>query len=479
MGVPSVSDVLSIPTRAGGITNGANSLAAYFAQQQQARQGLQLQQAQQLATYKMYANLSTDPTVQAMSPKIDAMLSQNPYGKIFLGQNMGQALSPIQQGQPQQDNSQQNLVNNQPQGQSQGMAPLNGSAGIQPLGGGVQSSNTNGINSPSMGFNANSLGNMFGGSNDNIITGGSTSQKFGEMPTTTTTFANPKADALKAQQTAIANANVDIPKSYATKMADSQALSQENLARDKTQMNAVMATLKNQRDLHVALDKKGLVGNYYGDMADTILPLIGSLPFGKDMQNAIISPNDQQKIGQFVSGRNEGITRAIQPLQNQVDKTGSNRISDTLLGLTEKEYGDLPDTRAMYDGKTYGTAQTLYRITLASQQYADMLKKKGIQLDGESNNFDPKAIANQIYDTAKSIQFTPTQQKEFDGYWKQISGGSGSLPTSSPQATSSNFNPLSNAKQPQQNNNIVPKFDSKTQKLQRNSRTGEYRVVSL
>lgn len=150
MGVPSVSDVLSIPTRAGGITNGANSLAAYFAQQQQARQGLQLQQAQTLSNYQNIIQASTGQR----NPNIDAMLAQNPYGRQMVPQG-------------------------QPQSQSQGgqQSPMMGGGMFGGMGGGM----------------FNPLNNASGP----VVTGQSqTFASFGDMgPKTTTSIANPLAEA--------------------------------------------------------------------------------------------------------------------------------------------------------------------------------------------------------------------------------------------------------------------------------------------
>ena len=204
---------------------------------------------------------------------------------------------------------------------------------------------------------------------------------------------------------------------------------------------------------------------YVGDIA----ALTGQKP--ADLQNRVMSPDNQNLIGQFQSGRNEGITRAIQPIQNQVDKTGSSRISESLMDMTKGEYGDLTDPQAEFDGKTLGTAKTLYRITLASQNYADQLKAQGIKLNSNDPNFNPDTIAQHIYQQAQGIQFTPAQAKDFNGYANQIMGSknvdySGVLPKP-PQGGSLNpvmnqgapkTQPTQGNKQKPQQNNVAQQF---------------------
>lgn len=396
------------------VQNAGNSIAQYLMQQQQAKQSIQLDQAKTLSQYQNMIQASTGQR----NPNIDAILSQNPYGRQMVPQGGGQT-STLQGGQPSM------------------------------MGGGISTPTNSNVNqSPSMpsmagGFNANPLGNQFGGaqSQSPVVTSQSqTFSPFGEMgPKTTTSTANPQGEAIVAGN-----------KEYTGKMAGTQALSQENLVRDNTQMMSVFQTLKNLHDIHSALADKNLAGTHLGELGSASLPFVGDAAalFGQkasNLQNKVMLPEDQNLIGNFNSARNEGITRAIQPLQNQVDKTGSSRISESLLKMTEGEYGKLTDTTPAFAGKTLGTAKTLYRITLASQKYADDLAAKGVILGGTDKNFDADDIAKKIYDDANSIELTPAQNAQFNAYANKILGTNGVDYSNNNIKGGSNFNPVANA----------------------------------
>lgn len=412
-GTPSVSDVMSIPTSFGGLNNGLAGIAQYIGSQYQNIQGLQLQQAQDLNKFKTLDQVYYGGT---HGPQLDQLLSQNPYGRALISRNQGQGMAgAIQvQGGPS---------TGMPGGIASG-ATMIGAPGVNPMTGASVYPSIAPQGSPTGGGGSSSSVDSSGP----VVTGGSVTQKAFEPPSFSKSYSNPSAEKQVAQAKAEGEGVVKPGTEYATKMSGSQALAQENLVRDDTQMNSVFRTLQNQLQLHNQLVASKLAGTDLGYLAlknlghvGTAAALFGGNP--TDVQNALVKPEDQQNLGQFVAGRNEGITRAIQPMQNQVDKTGSSRISDSLLDLTEGEYGKLEDTPSEFLGKTKGTAQTLYRITLASQQYADELAKKGIQLNSKDPNFNPDKVAQNIYSKANSIEFTPAQEKQFNTYWQQISGG--------------------------------------------------------
>lgn len=384
-----------------------SKISNYAISQQQKIQDLQYQQASDLSKFKTLDQIYYGGQ---HSPQLDSMLSQNPYGKHLVGQPLSQS------------------------GQSQPMAGSNPNVG----GAMIDTPGTNMFGSGVLPTpnGSGSTGETSGGntgrgvSMNPVSTGGTITSGGMEPPKFSQSIINPVGEQIKSQATAQGEANVAPGKAYATKMADTQAQSSENIARDNSQMTSVFATLKNLHDIHSQLASSNLAGTHLGEVGMGAMPYAGDVAavLGQkpaDLQNKIISPENQNLMGQFQSGRNEGITRAIQPIQNQVDKTGSSRISDSLMHMTEGEYGQLTDPQAEFDGKTLGTAKTLYRITLASQNYADQLKAQGIKLNSNDPNFNPDNIAQHIYQQAQGIQFTPAQAKDFNVYANQIMGSKG------------------------------------------------------
>jgi hypothetical protein len=408
-----------------------SKISNYAISQQQNIQQLQLQQASDLSKFKTLDQVYYGGQ---HSPQLDAMLSQNPYGRHLVGQPLSQAgqSQPITGGNPNVGGS------------------MIGAPGTNMFGSGVlptpatTSSGTGGDVSGGTGVSMNP-----------VSTGGTMTSGGMEPPKFSQSIVNPVGEQIKAQAQAQGSANVAPSKEFATKMASTQAQASENIARDNSQMTSVFATLKNLHDIHSKLASSNLAGTHLGEVGMGAMPYAGDVAaiLGQkpaDLQNKIISPENQNLMGQFQSGRNEGITRAIQPIQNQVDKTGSSRISDSLMHMTEGEYGQLTDSQAVFDGKTLGTAKTLYRITLASQNYADQLKAQGIKLNSNDPNFNPDTIAQHIYQQAQGIQFTPAQAKDFNGYANQIMGTkgtdySGVLPK--PVVQGGSVNPVMNQNQ--------------------------------
>ena len=434
------------------------NIGGYLKDQQEKVQSLQMQQAGDLSKARTMAMLYYPQSV----PAIDSMASQNPYSRrAFPNQQQGSMGQAGQSGKPMGGNP--NM-----------MGSMIGAPGTTPYGTGM-------LPTPQTGSPDTSGGSTGGGVSMNPVSTGMTVTSGGlEPPKFSQSIVNPVGTTIDSQAKAQGEANVAPSKAYSTKMAETQALGSENLARDNTQMTSVFATLKNLHDIHSQLASQNLAGTHLGEIGQDAMPYVGDVAAltgqkPADLQNKLMSPDNQNLIGQFQSGRNEGITRAIQPLQNQVDKTGSSRISESLLDMTKGEYGELTDPQAAFDGKSIGTAKTLYRITLASQNYADQLKAQGLKLNSNDPNFNPNTIAQHIYQQAQGIQFTPAQAKDFNGYANQIIGSkgidySGVLPKQGSQ------NPIM-GQQTKQGNKIP--VAGPGQKVQQNSRTGEYRVVNI
>lgn len=220
--------------------------------------------------------------------------------------------------------------------------------------------------------------------------------------------------------TSVTNPSAKAAEAGATDMGKAQATANQDVVRDNTQLQSVGETLKNLNDLHAKLSDKGIAGTNYGDIAisslapiGTVAKLLGQNP--TSIQNKVLSPDDQNMVGEFTAARNEGITRAIQPLQNQLGKDGSSRISESLMKLTQSEYGGLNDTHAMFQGKLAGTAKTLYRISQASQQYAQDLASGKVQKPS-----NPNEGAKEIY--SRMGDLNDTQKTEMQSFVDNVTG---------------------------------------------------------
>lgn len=440
MGVPSVSDVLSIPTRWGGVTNGANSIAAYLAQQQQARQQLQLQQAQTLSQYQTIIQASTGQR----NPNIDAILAQNPYGKTLLPQGGGQQAQPPQQG-------------------GQGMMGV-GSMPTIPSGG-------QGMGLPTSfggGANFNPLSGIGGGQSTNgspVMTSQSkTFAPFGDMgPKTTTSMANPQGEAAVQTAKSQAEADVNIPAQYS-----------KDIMQSKAKENAAYATLDSLSDNLVGNIKSAMIQSGGGGFMPEMAGKIAAGPVGQalgmsDNTSAITAMNAVKRDTAIAYARNlAGGSQGVQKLME--------RVLDTM-----------PD-QGMTPQQAASSLAEMKMTGLALKNGIDRLKLTPDQLDGmTAEQFQSLA------DGEKSIMGPDQQNQVLAGIYKNMANVPARLQgdmftgkTFEPQTNKlskslgMNFNPVSQASQQQntQTNN-VPKFNAKTQKLQRNTKTGEYRVVSL
>lgn len=463
MGVPSVSDVLSIPTRWGGFNNGVSSIANYLGQQRQAQQSIQLQQAQQLAQYKTYYDLQSDPQSQAISQRISALLAQNPYGRALAGQNMGQALQPAQQPQPQADASQ----NTPTQGQSQGgVTPLSGANAIQPLGGSPISMG----NSPGMSGVLNPIGNQFGGGN--VSTGGSMSQKFGQPPTINSNFSNPQGDAAVQSAKSQAEANVQVPAQYG-----------KDIMASKAKENAAYATLDSLSDNLVGNIKSAMIQSGGGGFMPDMVGKLAAGPLGQalgmsDNTSAITAMNAVKRDTAIAYARNlAGGSQGVQKLME--------RVLDTM-----------PD-QGMTPQQAASSLAEMKMTGLALKNGIDKLKLTPDQMDSmTADQF--QALA----DSAKSLMGPDQQNQVLSGIYKSMANVPARLQgdmftgkTFEPQTNplskkiGMDFNPTGGNKlptaqtgqgsQPQSMANKIPQYNPKTQKLQQNTKTGEYRVVNL
>lgn len=419
---------------------GAQSgIAQYLMQQQQARQGIQLKQAETLSNYQNIIQASTGQR----NPNIDAMLAQNPYGRQM-----------VPQGQPQPQ-----------QGQGGQPSPMMGGGMF-----GAMGTPSPSISSPTMGgmggqgsaptMSGSMGGGMFNPLNNAspIVTGQSqTFAPFGDMgPKTTTTTANPQAEAQVAGA-----------KSYADKSAAAQQGAQESETRDIQQLAMVKNAIKPLVDSYNQVQGSSILGmpgagDNYGS---SIIENADKIPQLGGMQNRIVPPEVQKAAGQFLSNKNELVTKLQPLLSQQFGKEGSSRIMESLINMSQQEIGGLNTPKAQFQGQISGTLSSLYRIAKASQAYSQDLQQSG------QPNPDPNVATQEIAKRMSMQNLSPNEQKELGGMIDDVLGNN-------KLTSGAQLNPVSSAKSQVQAPQI-PKYNPSTQKLQQNSRTGEYRVVSL
>lgn len=427
-GIPTVGEVNSIRTN--GNMDFLTGIADYFTKQNQTIQNLQAQQASELSQAK--TRLISDPYyapyASDMIPKIDSVLSNNPYGKRLVspqGQpGMGQAL----------------------QGQGQPGMPMYGGMSAGGISSAIQNPYVMGQGGGTPGQSSGTPSNGTPSSSP-VLSGMTRKTPFGDF-----SFSVPSAKAAEsaagAQGEVQGKASVtpELSKISAAQSAGgdlgtAQAQSSQNIARDTSQMDSVFATLKNLHDIHSTLSDHGFAGTDLGELAQNNLSHVGTAAFlfGQNpttVQRNLISKDDQNLIGQYQSGLNEGITRAVQPMQNQVDTKGSSRIMESMVEMMKQEYPTLKDPQDIADGKMIATGKTLYRMTLASQNYDNLLRAQGVTLKTDPNtgnligkdsqgnqiNMSPQDIASRIKNNADNMQFTPAQKDEFNTYANNMMG---------------------------------------------------------
>lgn len=408
MPVPSVSDVLSIPTRWGGVNNAVAGITDYLARQQSAVQGLQLQQAQDLnksqTMFQMYNQ-------GQRSPWLDKAMSDNPYAKRLLpsgGQGMGSAVGGPS-GQPG--------ANGMPSGGSMpvGLPTMGGqpAMGMMPGNGGMPTG------AAAMGGSFN----PFSGAQSPVTTEMSqTFKPFGDMgPSTTTKTANPQGEALLAGAKAGGSA-----------MGEAVTKAGIGTIRDNNQLQMVAQSLAKLNQLHEDLSNSKVLGfmpaagDEYGSK---IAENSGWIPQAGGLQNVAVPADVQNKVGQFISGRNELIMKTMPMETQQFGQAGSVRIMDGVLKMMNSEIGDLGTPREQFKGQMKATLGTLYRIQQASAKY-----QSDLQASGQAMPNDPNVVEDEIY--KRLPELTSAQQKQLDALVTS------SLKTTKTPATLDSLNPL-------------------------------------
>lgn len=427
MPVPSVSDVLSIPTRAGGITNAANGIAEYFAKQHAAVQGLQLQQAQDLSKFKTLDQIYYGG---AHSQMIDQALSQNPYGRHIA--SMGQALSGQQSQQPID-----NMMGNPAAGAS--MIGLN--TGNQFTGNSVL---------------PNALGPMGDGGGKtaqpggNVVTGGSMTQKAFEPPSFTQSVANPQGEAAVSQAKAEGSSSVEIPAGYAKEIMTGKAKS----AQAASTLEGITRNLV--ADLKSSMVESGGGGPIGGNIAN-LSTHFGMSPATYGLKNT--ARDSAIAYARDLAGGSQGVTRIFQAVAETIP--GAN--------ATPQQAGTAALQMHLTARQLESGMQNLGLKPKDMKDMSDEEVQKVLNSGTIDRDTETKAFANIV----NNIE--PTKVMDLQGNLGE--------PQPNPISKAmgwkydpNSFNPVSNAGKKQ---NEIPKYDSKTQKLQQNKKTGEYRVVSI
>lgn len=390
------------------------NIANYLMQRQSQGEGLQLQQAQQLANAQAISMAYTG----RRNPNIDAMLSQNPFGRFIMPQGNAQPNT----GTPQPGN---NIMSGTLMGMSPKSAMFSSGGNVTPVGmPDTSQSATNPNSQPGQGMSANF--SPFNPISSNPVVSDVTSEfqpYVGMIPKSIKT-QNPQAEASLASA-----------KTFGSKQAEQMMGAQESESRDIQQLGMVKNALKPLVDSYNQVyDKKvlgmGAAGDAYGS---NIVKNSKFVPRG--LQDKIVGSDVQQAAGQFLSNKNEIITKLQPLLSQQFGKEGSSRIMESLVHMSQQEIGDLDTPKDQFYGQISGTISSLYRIAKASQAYAKDLSQSGKPIP------DPDTAAQEISRRMAFQNLSDGEQKELKGIIDDTLG------QNKPKASSSkaDFNPVSKA----------------------------------
>lgn len=399
MGAPSLQELLAAqpPSNWANMTSSVNSLRDYLAQQSALKQQLQIGQAQEYAKAQadVWAKMQ-DPLTQALEkarlaqggfpmqmlgnmntniPTMADMLKGNPYAKYVTPQSMG-------------SNMGQYNANTAPS--SQGVSNQIISQGSQPVPIGGQASSV-------ASFNPLAAGNP--------INGGLAQE---------TVKMSPYGTQMPAEYTNIPAVNaVKEAGQYATDMGKAKGEAKIGTSRDVQQLGMVQGALKNLVSNYNDLNKAGAAGDIYRGFG---MSHLGMLP--KEMQGVV--PEDiQNKSGQFISARNELITKMQPLLSQQFGAAGSSRIMESLLNMSKTEIGDLSTPKPQFEGQVEGTIKSLYRISKASQAYEQDLANSGQPAP------DPDTAAREIFNRMQSQKLSPEEENSMQSIINDTLGRKG------------------------------------------------------
>lgn len=285
----------TMPNRFSNLDQSISSFGDMLGQRYQAGQQLQLQQAQQLAQWKLFADL------QGGNPNIDNALLQNPYGRMLYPN--------LKASQPTQGQS------NFSMGMS--MSPLTGMPMFIPSFGSNQGTNTQVANSQPgtttpNGANFNPLNPVSGSP---VVTSASQSMKtpFGE---TSTQVQNPSGEAAVAGAKAAAEAGVSLPTGYAKDILSKQA----NQAAATSTLDNI--TLNLASDLKSHFLESGGGGPLRGNITKATT-MFGQSPATFGLQNTV--RDSAIAYARDLAGGQQGVQRLFQAIGETIPQAGTTQ----------------------------------------------------------------------------------------------------------------------------------------------------------
>lgn len=365
MAPPSVSEVLSIPTRNGGISNAMASATNYFAGQQQNIQQLQMQQASDLSK----AHLVASQYYPQVVPTIEKMMSNNPYARRAFNPQSG-SLATAGQGTPTMG------------GNPNVFGSMFGAPGTTPMGTGILPTKSDGTaDTTSTGLNMSPV---------------ATSMTMGGGKPPETTIKNPAAEQTLAAATSSGNikgkaseasdqSKVSAAEAVGTKMGD------EGIDRDASYytMGRVIS--------NAMADYKAVTAQQAG--SGPIPGMVGNLATAAGMKNT-------GNIAAYKSNMTEtaaAIAKTISPTSNGVQRL----ISTYLEGIPKNTSSD---------EQAYTTYGSLYRTGVTLKMAYDDLRQN--YSDKQLDSMKPDDL-NSLLD--KQVQIVGKQEgPAIDDYFGKL-----------------------------------------------------------
>lgn len=298
---PTIQERLSVPNRYSNLNNTISGFGQMQTDKYQAGQQLQLAQAQQLANAQAMYMAYTGKR----NPNIDAMLSNNPYGKFIIPQ--GQGLSSANQPQTQNGNQ---PMNNQVAGTLFGLPPAQAMAasGNMPMSYGNPSTNTD-TSSGSVPSNGQSMSlmNPISGPVQTSMT--SEMQPYVGMVPKSITTQNPQGEAAVQSAKSQAEAGVAVPEQYSKDIMSSKA--KEDVA-----AGTLYGLSKNLiADLKASQVESGGGGPVMGRLAN-LDTMFGGSPATFGIKNTV--RDTAIAYARNLSGGSQGVTRLFQNIVDTI-----------------------------------------------------------------------------------------------------------------------------------------------------------------
>lgn len=377
------------------------TIADYLMQRQQQGQSLQFEQAKNLANAQAMSMAYTGQR----NPNIDAMLSQNPFGKFI----MPQGSASQNAGTPQPGN---NVMSSTLMGVSPAAAMFGAGGNVTPMGAGMpgapQSTQT-----PSMGGGANfSPFNPLGNSGPVATSATSEFQPYvGMMPKSITT-QNPAGEAAVQSAKSQAEANVAVPEQYAKDIVTSKAKEDTAFNSLNAMSDNLVSSLKGVLAQQggggpipegigfvaskLGMPNTGLIKGMTAVKRDTAIAYARTLANGSQgVQKLMEKVADTLPDGGFTSEQ-AGSTVAEMKFTAMALKVAADKLKltpDQIDNLSEEQLQMLVNS-----GKTALGGQKAQDAIYQQigQQFADTQPRKSIDLEGNVNPAQANPIAQRF-----------------------------------------------------------------------------------